>query len=88
MLSWRGKRSMAVKASKSSRVRLARSRMLEVGEKRSSVRATVAERSWAKRERRREVALYRTLMLEYDHLDYVVTSLSNHGISPIMPSVC
>lgn len=69
---------MAVKASKSSRVRLARSRMLEVGEKRSSVKDTVAERSWAKRERSREVALHRRLALEYDHLNSMIYHESCH----------
>lgn len=50
-------------------MRLARSRMFAVGEKRSSVRDTVAAWSWVKRERRREVALDRGPGSEHVRLD-------------------
>ena len=56
MVSFRGKRSMA-SVSKRSRVCFASVRMEGQGEKRSWVSDVVAEVSWVKRERSREVAL-------------------------------
>lgn len=50
-------------------MRLARSRMLGLEEKRSSVRDTVAEWSWVKRERMREVALDEGTRLECVRFD-------------------